>query len=181
MYFYLPTRYFDVKGPFTKPDAATVISSLREWFINTAVCDVFWSDSRPPFGSSDVNDFLKRWGVERRPSSPWYPQGNSVAESAVKWAKSFLRKCCCGRGQPLRTNEEWIKGILQWKNTSYKSTGLFPAIMLYDRPVQDAIPCHKSFLSRSWYDEKLRVDMEAVKRKKVVKILQQRHKKPRTA
>ena len=44
--------YFDVKGLFTNPDAATIISSLREWFINTAVydvifdefcdCDVFW-------------------------------------------------------------------------------------------------------------------------------------------
>ena len=157
--------YFDVKGPVTNPDAGTVITCLREWFINNAVCDVFWSDGGPPFGSSNVNDFLKRWGVEWRPSSPYYPQGNSVAESAVKWAKSLLRKCWRGRGQPLRTNEEWIKGILQWKNTPHKSTGLSPAIMLYGHPVQDIIPCHKSSLSRSWHDEKLRVDKEAAKRK----------------
>ena len=70
-----------------------------------------------------------------------------------------------GRGQSLRTNEEWIKGILQWKNTPQKSTGLSPAIMLYGHSVQDAIPCHKSSLSRSWHDEKLRVDREAAKRK----------------
>ena len=120
-----------------------------------AVCDVFWSDGGPPFGSSDVNDFLKRWGIEWRPSSPRYPQGNSVAESAVKWAKSLFRKCWRGREQPLRTNEEWIKGILQWKNTHHESTGLSPAIMLYGHFVQDAILCHKSFLSQSWHDEKL--------------------------
>ena len=65
----------------------------------------------------------------------------------------------------MRTNEEWIKGILQWKNTPHKSTGLSPAIMLYGHSVQDAIPCHKSSLSRSWHDEKLRVDREAAKRK----------------
>ena len=46
-----------------------------------------------------------------------------------------------------------------------KSTGLSPAIMLYGHPVQDAIPCHKSSLSRSWHDKKLRVDREAAKRK----------------
>ena len=96
---------------------------------------------------------------------PWYPQGNSVVESAVKWAKSLLEKCWRGRGQPLRTNEEWIKGILQWKNTPHKSTGLSPAIKLYGHPVQDAIPCHKSCLSRSWHDKKLRVDIDAAKRK----------------
>ena len=56
--------YFDVKGIFTNPDAATVISSLREWFINTAVCDVFWNDGGPLFGSSDVND-IELSGVRR--------------------------------------------------------------------------------------------------------------------
>ena len=78
-----------------------------------------------------------------------------MAESAIKWAKSLLRKCWRGREQPLRTNEEWIKGILQWKNTPHKSTGLSPAVMLYGHSVQDAIPCHKSSLSQSWHDEKL--------------------------
>ena len=107
--------YFDVKGPFINPDAAAVISSLRESFINTAVCDVFWSDGGPPFGSPDVNEFLKRWGVEWRPSSPRYPQGNSVAESAVKWAKSLLRKCWRSSGQPLRRNEKGSKEFCSGK------------------------------------------------------------------
>ena len=30
----------------------------------------------------------------------------------------------------------------------------------------EAIPCHKSSLSRSWHDEKFRVDTEAAKKKK---------------
>ena len=66
-------------------------------------------------------------------------------------------------------NEEWIKGILPWKNKPYKSTGLSPALMLYVHPVQYAIPCHKSSLSRSWHDKKLRVDTEAAKKKKLKK------------
>ena len=58
-----------------------------------------------------------------------------------------------------------MKGILQWKNTPPKSTGLSPAIMLYGHPIQDAIPCHKSSLSRNWHDDKLRIDREAARRK----------------
>ena len=55
VYWY--SGYLNVKGPFTNPDEATIISSLREWFMNTAVCDVFWSDGGPRFGSSDVMTF----------------------------------------------------------------------------------------------------------------------------
>ena len=37
--------------------------------------------------------------------------------------------------------------------------------MLYGHPVQDAVPCHKSALTREWHDEKLKLDWEAAARK----------------
>ena len=58
-----------------------------------------------------------------------------------------------------------MKKILQRKNTPYKSTGLSLAIMLLCHPVQDAIPCHKSSLSRNWHDDKLHIDSKAARRK----------------
>ena len=61
-----------------------LISCLREWFINTHVCDLLRSDGDPPFGSTEVSNFLAHWGVEWCPSLPHYSQGNSIAESAVK-------------------------------------------------------------------------------------------------
>ena len=102
-----------------------------------------------------MSDFLIRWGVKWTPSSPWFPQRNFIGEFAVKWAKNLLRNCWKGKGQLLRTIEEWVKGILQWTNTPHKSTVLYPAIMLYSHPVQDAVPCHQSALTREWHDEKL--------------------------
>ena len=59
-----------------------------------------------------------------------------------------------------------MKGILQWKNRPHNSTGLSPVIMLYSHPVQDAIPCHKSSLSRNWHDDKLRIDREQPEERK---------------
>ena len=73
-----------------------------------------------------------------------------------------------------------MKGILQWKNTSHKSTGLSPAIMLYGHPVQNAIPCHKSSLARYWHDDKLRIDREAAKRKEKLEKYYNRSAKPST-
>ena len=173
-------EYFDVKGPVPNPYAVSVISCLREWFINTAVCDVLWSDGGPPFGSTEVNNFLAQWVVEWRQSSPHNPQGNCVAESAVKWAKGLLRKWWRGRGQPLRTNEEWVKAILQWKNTPHKSTGLSLAILLYGHPVQDDIPCHKSSLFLNWHDDKLRIDRKAARRREKLEKHYNRGAKPLT-
>ena len=83
------SRYFYVKGPVPNPNAASLIHCLCEWFINTAVCDVLWSDGGPPFGSTEVNNFLAHWDVEWCQYSPHYPQGNSVAESAVSPPDEF--------------------------------------------------------------------------------------------
>ena len=98
----------------------------------------------------------------------------------MKWVKGLLRKCWRGRGQPLRTKEEWVKGILQWKNTPYKFTGLFPAIMLYGLPGLDAILCCKSSLCRNRHDHKLRIDREADRRKEKLEKYYNRGAKPLT-
>ena len=73
-----------------------------------------------------------------------------------------------------------MKGILQWKNTSHMSTGLSPAIMLYGHPVQDAIPCHKSSLSRNRHNDKLQSDREAARRKEKSEKYYNRGAKPLT-
>ena len=73
-----------------------------------------------------------------------------------------------------------MKGIFQWKNMSHRSIGLSPAIMLYGHPVQDAIPCHKSLLSRNWHDDKLRIDREAARGKEKLEKHYDRGAKPLT-
>ena len=46
------------------------------------------------FCSTKVNNFGALRGIEWCPSSPHYPQGSTVAVSAVKWAKSLLTNVC---------------------------------------------------------------------------------------
>ena len=52
--------------------------------------------------------------------------------------------------------------------------------MLYGHPIQDAIPCHKSSLSRNWHDDKLRIDREAARRKEGLEKYYNRGAKPLT-
>ena len=75
-------------------------------------------------------------------------------------------------------NEDWVIGILHWKNTPHKSTGLSPAKTIYSHSVQDAVPCHKSSLTREWYDEKLRIDIEAANRKQKLEMYNNRSARP---
>ena len=126
-----------------------MIPTLCKWFSDTAVPDVFFSDQGPPYSSTDFQDFLKRWGVAYQCSSAEYPQGNSLAELAVKNCKSLLDKYYCGS----RTDwESFDKGVLQIRNTPHKSNNLSPAMLLYGRPVQDAIPAHKSLFTTDWHE-----------------------------
>jgi len=160
--------WYEVAGPIANPDSTRFIQSLRDWFVNKAVPDYLVTDMGPPFGSSEVADFLKRWKISWSPSSPYYAQGNGIAEHAVFNAKSLLRKVWKKGERSPMSNDEWIKGILQYRNTPNKSTKLSPAIMIFGHAIQDNLPAHKSALDRKWHDEVLRVDREAAKRKQTL-------------
>ena len=111
-----------------RAEAAFVIRSIREVVCDGAAPDVLFSDQGPPFGSRDVQDFLRRWGVKWEPSSPEYPQSNCYAELAVKNAKGFVTKCWDGKKMDM---DKWTEGMLQIRNTPHKSTGLSPAVLLF--------------------------------------------------
>ena len=95
---------FDIKSLVPNPNAASLISCLREWFINTAVWDVLWSDGGPPFGSMEVNNFLARWGVQWCPSSPHYLPGCGVCpEVGQRFATQNVGVAKGNRGPLMRS------------------------------------------------------------------------------
>ena len=135
-------------------------------------------DGGSPYDSTKVNKFLARWGAEWcPPPALLFPVW--LAEPVVKLVQALLCKRWRGRGQSLGTNE-WVKGILQRKNTRHKSTRLFHAITLYGRSVQDAIPHHKSLLFCSWRNGNLQIYREAAKRKEASEKYYNRGSKPFT-
>ena len=46
----------------------------------------------PQFDSEEFEQFAKQYGFEHKTSSPYYPQGNTLAERTVQTVKNLLKK-----------------------------------------------------------------------------------------
>ena len=52
----------------------------------------YLSDNGPPYDSSEMKQFSSTYGFKQVTSSPYYPQGNGLAEHTVKIVKNHLRQ-----------------------------------------------------------------------------------------
>ena len=132
---------------FVFPNATSrqLIGALRDVFCMSGAPDIIWSDNGPQFSSSRFQQFCREWGVSHRTSSPHYPQSNGRAEAAIKSMKKLFRRCWNSAGAHL-DQDQWTKGILQYRNTPTKQ-GPSPAQLLFGQPVQDMVPAHhRAFL-----------------------------------
>ena len=136
-----------------------VIRKIRNYFVNTGVPDIIWSDGGPQFTSSAFKDFARDWKIEHRLSSPHFPQSNGQAEAAVKKCKRII-KANWGDEDGL------AKAMILSRNTPRTKDGLSPAEILFGKPVQDFLPAHKRALTpelRGKFVEAERKRLEAKK------------------
>ena len=128
-----------------------LVRIVRRRFSEKAVPEVFWSDGGPQFTSFAFKEFLKRWGVTHRMSSPHYAQSNGMAESGVKEMKKLIR----GSWLEESNTPDWdkiSKGLLIYYNTP-RYDGLTPALRVFGHSIRDTIPAHKRFFSKIWKRE----------------------------
>ena len=123
--------------------SAGLIAHLRSFFSCFGVPVTLLTDGGPEFMTSQTSDFLKRWGVNHRVSSAYYPKSNGRAELAVKKVKHFLVSSIGPFGN--LDNDKFLKGMLQIRNTPDPDCKLSPAQIIFGRPLRDAF----SFVNRS--------------------------------
>ena len=116
--------------------ASGLVASLRKLFLNFGIPEILSSDGGPEFTASETQDFLKRWGVHHRKSSAYYPQSNGRAEVAVKKAKRLLKSSIGPSGS--LNNDEFLRAMLQLRNTPDADCKLSPAQILFGHPLRDA-------------------------------------------
>ena len=80
--------------------ASTCVKKLKSHFARNGIPDVVISDNGPQFTSSEFAQFRRDRGFDHRTSSPGHQQANGQAESAVKTAKSILRKAKRSKSDP---------------------------------------------------------------------------------
>ena len=116
-----------------------LISSLRSYFSTFGIPELFSSDGASIFISADFVSFCRRWGIQQRISSAYFPRSNKRAEVAVKRAKRMIRDSL-GPGGSLDT-DSLARALLAHRNTPDPITGLSPAQVIFGRNLRDFMPC----------------------------------------
>jgi len=124
-----------------------MVAGLTELFCKTAVPDVLWSDNGPQFTAKDFQTFAHQWGFHHQTSTPYYPQRNGKAETAVKSMKKIIKIAWNGRF--LDTNK-LCRAFLQYRNSPSRKDGLSSAQKLYGHPIQDILPAHNRSFAPEW-------------------------------
>ena len=112
--------------------------TLRFIFATFGVPEEATSDGGPEFTADETEAFLKRWDVIHRLSAPYNSEGNGRAEVGVKCMKRLLADNIRDDGS--LDTDRVVSGLLQFRNTPDPATGLSPAMVLFGRPLRDAIP-----------------------------------------
>ena len=133
-----------------KDDSQHLIQALREYIPYFGIPRLFSSDGASIFTSEEMEDFCKRWGIEQRVSSSYYPVSNKRAEVAVKSSKRLVRDNLNSDGS--LNCDRFARALLIHRNTPDPTTGVSPAQILYGRQLRDHIPTppHKFALQSNW-------------------------------
>ena len=138
-YVVLVDRYSNWPMVFRSESGAQgLIKRLREAFVTFGIPEVLTSDGGPQFKSHLTDAFLKSWGTTHRVSSVANPHANSRAEIGVKTVKRILMDNVSPSGS--LDTEKFQKAILAYRNTVDPETKASPAMILFGRPIRDAIP-----------------------------------------
>ena len=118
--------------------AEGLIKRLRETFVTFGIPEELTSDGGPQFKAGKTQDFLNAWGVRHRISSVANPHANCRAELAVKTVKRMLMDNITATGS--LDVDKFQRALLMYRNSVDPETKASPALILFGRPICDAIP-----------------------------------------
>ena len=125
-----------------------MILKLKSHFARYGCPDQVVSDNGPQFDCQEFQKFAETWDFEHTPSSPGNSKANGKAESAVKTAKSLLRKA-------LDSGKDPYMAILDYRNTPTQGMDSSPVQRLMNRRTKTLLPTSRTLLQpRVTYPEK---------------------------
>ena len=132
------SRYMEVHT-FTTTTSVSIIHALKAILARHGIPSVLVSDNGPQYSSTEMQEFAEWYNFQHITSSPHYPQSNSMAERAVKTAKSLLEK-----------SVDPHMALLSYRATPLPWCGLSPAEPLMGRRLQTDIPQPKRVFIPDW-------------------------------
>ena len=138
-YLVLVDRYSNWPAVFKSESGATgLIKRLRETFVTFGIPEELSSDGGSEFTAGKTQEFLTSWGVRHRISSVANPHSNCRAEIAVKTVKRMLMDNTGATGS--LDTDKFQRAMLVYRNSIDPETRASPALVVFGRPIRDAIP-----------------------------------------
>ncbi|MGH0142006.1 UNVERIFIED_CONTAM: hypothetical protein FKN15_074960 [Acipenser sinensis] len=119
--------------------ATTTIECCKRHFSRHGIPDTVITDNGPQFVGHEFEQFANEWEFRHTTSSPYHSQSNGKAESAVKIAKTLLKKAKQDGKDP------W-KAILNWRNTPTEGMKSSPIQRLMSRRTRTLLPTAQQLL-----------------------------------
>lgn len=138
-YVVIVDRYSNWPMVFRSESGAEgLVKRLRETFVTFGIPEELTSDGGPQFKSGKTQEFLNNWGVKHRLTSVANPHANCRAELAVKTIKRMLMDNITAGGS--LDVDKFQRAMLIYRNSVDPETKASPALILFGRPIRDAIP-----------------------------------------
>ena len=110
-----------------------VITKLKGHFARYGIPKQLVSDNGPQFSAVKFKECAAEYGIEHRTSSPGHPKSNGNAESAVKAAKTMMKKA-------VKDNTNQYIALLELRNTPLQSHGKSPVQLLFNCRMRMLLP-----------------------------------------
>jgi hypothetical protein len=127
------TDYIEVEK-LVDQSAAGVIQACKKVFARHGRPVLGHSDNGSQHTSAEFKVFAREWCFEHTVSSPYNPQSNGKAESAVKIVKKILK-----------TSTDPMKGLLEWRASPSRDFAS-PSERLFSRRIKTLVPIGDSQL-----------------------------------
>jgi hypothetical protein len=127
------TDYIEVEV-LASETAKTVVEACKRILSRHGRPLVFHSDNAPYFTSQEFRLFADEWGFAHTTSSPYHPQSNGKAESAVKIVKRIFKV----------SDDPW-RALMEWRNTPNRDFDS-PNTRLLGRQVRCFLPIAEEHL-----------------------------------
>ncbi|XP_046375000.2 uncharacterized protein K02A2.6-like [Haliotis rufescens] len=124
--------------------SATVIARTKAHFSRYGIPSVCHTDNGPQFISKEYEDFAQQYHFRHTTSSPYHPQGNGKAESAVKVAKAMMKK-----------SDDKELAFLNYRNSPQKGHTYSPAQRMMNRRTRTLLPTPNQLLQPQVVDPEI--------------------------
>lgn len=108
--------------------STSVITCLKSFFARHGIPEEVVSDNGPQYVSWEFGKFAQTYEFKHITSSPYFSQGNGLAERSVKTIKGLLS----------RTNDPYL-ALLAYRATPL-ANGFSPAELLFGRKIRSTVP-----------------------------------------